>query len=469
MFLFKTSFMKLIVSLIFPVLVFSFGFSSLSSAMTIQQEREMGEKIVQQAKSRWPLVQAPSINNYVNRVGKRILQSIEPQPFDYEFFVLNTPEVNAFAVPGGKVFIDSGIMLLMENEDELSAIICHEISHVVARHIAKRSEKGQIFQLATLGAILAGILLGGQAAGAIATTSMAASETAFLKYSREDEEEADYLGLRFMERAGYDRRAMTTMFKKMRRIEGPAGSTPPAYLLTHPALEERMANLEIQMLLSPKEKSIPNPVGNFQRIQTKLVVEEKDIARSVAYFENWSKRNPNDSEAFFGLGLTQKRMGGLDRAIESFSKAIALNAQDSEFFRELGIAYFLKGNLSAAQTNLGKARSLSPSDPLTFFYLGRVGIENKKPDEALQDLLRAKELDPNLPEIYYHLGLAYGAKGLLGPAYQNMGYHYKSIGDMKTALAHFNRALPYFPENSSERQVIQKEIEDLTPKKKAPG
>jgi len=458
----------------FPKLLFAFttflGISfflpSPSSALTIQQERELGEKVLQEVKKRWSIVQEPYVNIYVTRVGKRILQSIEPQPFEYQFYILNTPDINAFAVPGGKVFLNSGLILLMENEDELAGVMAHEIAHVVTRHIAKRSEKAAKISLAALGAILAGIFLGGQAAGAIATTTVAASETAFLKYSREDEEEADYHGLKFMAQAGYDRRGMITMLKKLRRMQGPAAGDPPPYLLTHPAIEERTSNLEVQMIHFPMEKEVRKSTGNLQRIQTKLVVEEKDVARAVAYFENWLKRKPDEPEPLFGLGLAQKRMGGLDRAIESFSKAASLAPQDGEILRELGSAYLLQGNLPEAQKNLERARSLSPSDALTYFYLGRVYSEQKSTDEAIQALLRAKELNPRLAEVHYHLGMAYGAKGMLGQAYQSLGYYYKYMGDPKTALSHFIKALPHFRENTPEHQAMQKEIQNLSPKKK---
>jgi len=437
-----------------------------SRAMTTQEERELGEKIAQEVRKIWPVVQDPSVSDYVNRVGKRILKTMETQPFDYEFFVLNSPVINAFAIPGGKVFLNSGLILLVESEDELAGVIAHEIGHVVARHIAKQSEAGLKLALATLGAMLAGILLGPQAAATVATTSTAAGTAVMLKYSRENEEEADYLGLKFMERAGYDPRAMVSMFKKMRRISGPAASDPPAYLLTHPAVEQRMANLEIQMSHLPERRGGPKPEGNIKRIQTKLVAEEKDTARSVAYFENCLQRRPEDPDCLLGLGLAQRKMGGLDRSVENLSKAASLAPQDGEILRELGTAHFLKGNLSQAQKYLEKARSLSPSDARTYFYLGRVYLEQKSVDEALQSFINANKLDPHLGENYYHLGMAYGQKGMLGQAYRSLGHYYKSKGDTKTAIAQFQRALPYFDEHSPERNSIQKEIQDLTPKKK---
>ncbi len=435
--------------------------------MTIQEERELGERLVQEIKKRWPVIQDSSINEYIGGIGQRVLQPLGPQPFKYEFFVLNSPEINAFAVPGGKVFMNSGLILLAENEEEIAGVIAHEIAHVTSRHIAKRGEKAGKINLATLGALLAGIFLGGAAAGAIATTSVAAAETAMLKYSRDDEEEADYFGSKYMNQSGYPRWGMITMFKKLRRAQGPASGDPPAYLMTHPAIEERIAGLEIQMVRYPQEKeSRQKLAGNLKRIQAKLIAEEKDGFRSITYFENSLKRTPEDPEALFGLGLAQKKMGGLDRAIDSFSKAASLVPEDGEILRELGTAYLLKANLPEAQKYLEQARNFSPSDPLVHFNLGRVYAEKKMFDEALQAFLRSKELDPHLPGIYYHLGMAYGEQKMLGLAYQSLGYHYKAMGDPKTAVLHFQKALSYFSEQAPERRALQKEINDLSPKKK---
>jgi predicted Zn-dependent protease len=436
------------------------------SAMTIQEERELGEKVLQEVRKIWPMVQDPAPREYIARIGKRVLATMEPQPFEYEFYVLNTPEINAFAVPGGKVFFNSGLILMVDKEDELAGVMAHEIGHVLARHIARQSEQGMKLGLATLGALLAGIFLGPQAATAIGMTAQATSATVMLKYSREHEEEADYLGLKYMERAGYDPQAMVTMLKKLRRVSGPASSDPPAYLLTHPAAEQRMGNMEIQMMNLPKMENKRPPEGNLKRIQTKLACEEKDTARAVVYFENCRKRQPDDPECLFGLGLAQRKMGALDRSIEDLSQAASLAPQDGEIYRELAAAYFLKANLAEAQKFAEQATSVSPSDAKAYFYLGRVYLEQKRVDDALQAFLKANKLDPNFGENYYHLAMAYGAKNMLGSAYRSLGYYYKLSGDWKTALAQFQRALPYFNDSPRERASVQKEIQDLTPSKK---
>ena len=437
--------------------------------MTIQEERELGDKFLLEVKKRWPFIQEVSINTYVNNVGKRILQGVGPQPFEYQFFVLNSPEINAFAVPGGKVFLNSGLILIVESEDELAGVIAHEIGHVAARHISKRSEKATPLTLATLGALLLGIFLGGKAASAVSATTMAATETVMLKYSRDDEEEADHLGLKYMEKTGYDRKAMVSMFKKIRRAYGPASGDPPAYLMTHPAAEERAEKLAVQMSqLPPPESIIADPIGNMKRIQTKLRAEEKDPPRIVTYFENWLKRQPSEGEAYFGLGLAHRRMGSLDRAIENLNQALSLSPKDGEILRELGNTHFLKGNFPQAQKYLEEASRLIPNDGMTYLYLGLVHFEQNASKPSLLAFLRAKELLPNYPEVYYHLGRAYGGVGQLGPAYQNFGQYYKAMGDFRIAVSHFQKALSYYDEKSPERRAIQKEINDLESPRKEP-
>jgi predicted Zn-dependent protease len=436
--------------------------------MTIQEERELGERFLQEMKKRYPFVQDIAANTYINNIGKRVLQGVGTQPFEYQFFILNSPEINAFAVPGGKVFVNSGLILIVESEDELAGVIAHEIGHVAARHISKRSEKSTPLSLAMLGALLAGIFLGAKAGSALATTAMAATETVMLKYSRDDEEEADYLGLKYMARTGYDRKAMVTMLKKIRRASGPASSDPPAYMMTHPAAEERAEKLSIQMSQFPPAPKGTDPVGDIKRVQTKLRAEERDIPRVVAYFENWVNRQPEEGEAYYGLALGQRRMGALDRAIENFNRALVIYPEDGEIFRELGNTHFLKGNFPEAQKYLEKAAGLSPNDGLIYLYLGLVQYEQNASQPSLWAFLRARELLPNYPEIYYHLGRAYGGVGQLGPAYQSFGQYYKSIGESRIAASHFQKALFYFDEKSPERRVIQKEINDLEALRKEP-
>lgn len=455
-------------TLVFLLLI-SLSAPPSAPAMTIQEERELGDKFLLEVKKRWPFIQDATINGYVNNIGKRILEGVGPQPFEYQFFVLNSPEINAFAVPGGKVFVNSGLILTVETEDELAGVISHEIGHVAARHISKRSEKATPLSLATLGVLLLGIFLGGKAASAVTATTIAATETVMLKYSRDDEEEADRLALRYMEKTGYDRKALASMLKKIRRAYGPASSDPPAYLMTHPAVEERAEKLDIQMSqLPPSEAGNRDPVGNMKRIQTKIRGEEKDPPRIVAYFENWVKRQPNEAEAYFGLGLAHRRMGSLDHAIENLNQASSLSPKDGEILRELGNTHFLKGDFPQAQKFLEEASRLSPKDGMAYLYLGLVHFQQNAPQPSLLAFLRAKELLPDYPEIYYHLGRAYGKVGQLGPAYQNFGQYYKAMGDFRIAISHFQKALSYYDEKSPDRRAIQKEINDLESPKREP-
>ncbi len=218
----------------------------------------------------------------------------------------------------------------------------------------------------------------------------------------------------------------------------------------------------------PLDPKISDPIGNINRIQTKLRAEEKDPPRIVAYFENWLKRQPKDGEAYYGLALAQRRMGSLDRAIENLNFALSFLPEDGEILRELGNTHFLRGQFPEAQKYLEDATRLSPNDGMTYLYLGMVHFEQNASQRSLLAFLRAKELLPNYPEIYYHLGRAYGGVGQLGPAYQNFGQYYKALGDHRIAVSHFQKALSYYDEKSPERRVIQKEINDLESSRREP-
>jgi predicted Zn-dependent protease len=175
--------------------------------ITIQEEREMSKEFMAVVRAQFPLIEDPVINDYVNRVGKRILAAIPPQPFDYQFHVLHEDVYNAFATPAGHIFFNSGLFAALDSEEELAGIIGHEIAHVVCRHISDRIESSKKIGMATLAGMVAGVLLGagGAAAAASAVTmgSVAAGQTAALAYSRENEMQADQLGLEYLTLAGY--------------------------------------------------------------------------------------------------------------------------------------------------------------------------------------------------------------------------------------------------------------------------
>ncbi|MFZ0134742.1 MAG: M48 family metallopeptidase, partial [Desulfobacterales bacterium] len=173
-----------------------------AAGITIKEEEELGREFLTYLNLQMEIIDDPLIVAYVNSIGKKILAKVPPQPFPYHFYVVDQQIYNAFATPAGHVFIYSGLMAAMDNEDELAGILAHEISHVTARHISQKIERSKLISIATLAGVAAGMLLGaaggGQAAGALTMGSMAAGQSASLAFSRENEVQADQIGMGYL-------------------------------------------------------------------------------------------------------------------------------------------------------------------------------------------------------------------------------------------------------------------------------
>ncbi|MBN2430606.1 MAG: M48 family metalloprotease [Acidobacteria bacterium] len=236
-----------------------------------QQEIAMGREYSQQLNQKLELIEDPFIHQYINQIGQKLVQqSLRPE-LKYQFFVVNSEEINAFALPGGFIYINRGLIEAADGENELAGVVSHEIGHVVGRHSTKQMSKKLL---------LSGIVLGaGMAVGAKSdkwgdvVTALGGIGVFFaaMKYSRDDERQADWLGLTQMTRSGYDPNGMVSFFQKLEQLHGSSGGAGLAFMSTHPLPAERMRNMqqEIQNL----DHVAANPVVttySFRQVQRKL-------------------------------------------------------------------------------------------------------------------------------------------------------------------------------------------------------
>ncbi|HSO20751.1 MAG TPA: M48 family metallopeptidase, partial [Desulfosarcina sp.] len=274
--------------------------------ITIQEERELSREFMEVVKAQFPLIEDPIIVDYVNRVGRRILAVAPPQPFEYHFYVLREDVYNAFATPAGHIFFNSGLFAALESEEELAGIIGHEIAHVICRHISDRIESSKKIGMATLAGMVAGVLLGagGAAAAASAVTvgSVAAGQTAALAYSRQNEMQADQLGLEYLALAGYSGEGLLTSLKKIRSKQWYGSEQIPTYLTTHPASEERMSYIDNWLHQHhANEGRQRGDVGGFDLAHTRLVALYTDEKAALNRFTSQLAVNPADPMAHYGL------------------------------------------------------------------------------------------------------------------------------------------------------------------------
>ena len=200
------------------------------------QEIQMGQEYAEQVKASIGLYQDPALQTYVAGLGRRLAAESERPQIPWQFHVVDDPAVNAFALPGGPVFITRGILTHMNSEAELVSVLGHEIGHITARHSVQQMSKSQLAQL--------GLGIGSILSPTVANVSGIASagfSILFLKYGRDAEKQADDLGFKYMVRENYDPRDMASMFETLQRTGGSGEGRLPNWLSSHPAPEDREA------------------------------------------------------------------------------------------------------------------------------------------------------------------------------------------------------------------------------------
>lgn len=210
-----------------------------ATPLSIPQERELGEEFAREIQREVVFVNDEVVSDYVERIGREMVQAAGPQPLEYHFYVIEDQNINAFAGPGGHIYFHTETVLRAKNVSELAGVVAHEVGHVVERHVAanynRQRSTGLLYQF---GVVLAG-LFGGQLGAGLANIGGGLAATAYLnKFGREAEMEADAFAVTVMRRAGYDPAGLVSFFQVL-QAEG--GSGVPTFLSSHPATEDRIA------------------------------------------------------------------------------------------------------------------------------------------------------------------------------------------------------------------------------------
>jgi beta-barrel assembly-enhancing protease len=235
---------------------------------SLEREIALGKQYAQEVERSSKLIDDPVVVEYVNRVGQNLVRNSDAKvPFTIK--VIDSDEVNAFALPGGFFYVNSGLILRAQEEAELAGVMAHEISHVTARHATKNETKGQIMQLASIPLILLGP--GGWAGYGIYQGLNIAMPMTYLVFSRAAEKEADYLGVQYMYKAGYDPNAYVTFFERIQADEKRRPGTIPKVFSTHPPTPDRIENTqkEIAQILPSKPEYIVT-TSEFDSVKSRL-------------------------------------------------------------------------------------------------------------------------------------------------------------------------------------------------------
>jgi predicted Zn-dependent protease len=235
---------------------------------SIEKEIALGKGLAQEVERSSKLIDDPVVTEYVNRVGQNLVRNSDARvPFTIK--VIDSDEVNAFALPGGFFYVNSGLILRAQEEAELAGVMAHEISHVTARHGTKNATKGEMMQLATIPLMLLGPA--GWAGYGLYEGLNIAIPLTYLKFSRDSEREADFLGLQYMYKAGYDPNAFVTFFERIQADDKRRPGTIPKVFSTHPPTPDRIeaSQKEIARILPNKPEYIVT-TSEFDSVKGRL-------------------------------------------------------------------------------------------------------------------------------------------------------------------------------------------------------
>lgn len=454
------------------ILLFIFvSFVEGASALTTAEEKKLGKEVLLEMEKRAEFVRDFPLQTFLDKMGQSLVAHIGPSPFEFKFYLINAVEPNAFAIPGGYIFVTTGLIVMADNEHELAGVLSHEIAHVTHRHVAQMIERSKRLNIASMVAILAAILAGGGGAGsqAGAAMAMATAEALALKYTREMEADADQTSLQYMIKAGYNPNGIISFLNKIYKFSLASAPAVPPYLSTHPAIENRISLLETLLQMGPKSVGPFRTVGNFRRIHTKAFAEEREPHVAISYFQALIAANPHHLDGYYGLGLVYRKMGRLDKSMEVLQHARSLDPNDLDVSKELSVVYFLSGKADQAIENLEAVRSTpganEENDLLTLYYLGRAYQEKGNFAKALPLLLKVQKERPQFVDVYHHLGSVYGRMGQKGLSHFYFGKHFKLKGERNSALLHLKTAFEWLERGSLEREEAYQEIKELTEKK----
>lgn len=406
-----------LLALTFPCPAFSnFG------EFTIRDELELARKFDLIIETRFPVVHDTRITAYVQSLVDRLVAAMPPQPFPIKVTVVRNVALNAFASAAGHITIFTGLIANMDSEDELASVIAHELAHVSERHIAKSIEKSKLVGAGSLLGILAGVLVGsqggGDGAGAMVLGSVAGAKAMQLKYTRDNERDADQYGVGYLVDAGFAPSGMPGAFEKIRKLQWlGGGGDVPSYLSTHPGMEERMVYMQeriARLPLSVRQRSSDNAAFSRAKFLVQAWYSDPNTAKAL-----FGASTSSQCRDILGEAIALSRLQQIDVARNRFERALACNPSDTLWKREYGRFAFEYGDLATAVKALQEVALRDPDDLYALFFYARAVAEQGNYAAGISAMERVNKAVPRDSEVLEFLARYQAAAGQVFTAHLN--------------------------------------------------
>lgn len=413
----------------------SLGDSS-SGIVSPEQEHQLGRAWLSLLRGQVPQLSDPLLKDYLERSVYRLAETSQLQDRRLEFVLLNSPQLNAFAAPGGIIGVNGGLFLHAQTEAEYASVLAHELAHLSQRHFARGLEAQKRMQLPLMAAMLAGVVAAAAGAGdagiAAIVSTQAAAIQAQRRFSRQNEQEADRIGIVNLERAGYDPRAMPQMFNRLMR-QYRFDQKPPEFLLTHPVTESRIADTNNRAEQFP-EGGVKDSL-RYQLMRARVDLKfESTPGVSAKRFRAMLAEDQQLDAARYGLALAQIKAGQLSEAGKDLELLLAKEPENA-IYNLAQIELDITANrLVTARERTRRLLQLYPgSYPVRQTHIDLLIKENKQ-QEAEQELDKLVEARSKDPDIWYQVSEIRGLTGNIIGLHQGRAEYFALVGDYDQAI-----------------------------------
>ncbi|MBM4257858.1 MAG: tetratricopeptide repeat protein [Deltaproteobacteria bacterium] len=432
----------------------------VASATTLwaadEGEATIGRKFSLVIQAQLPLVRDPTVRRYVQRLGQKLVAHLETAEFTYYFGVIQEPHLNAFAAPGGYIYIHTGLIQRVQSDDELASVLGHEIAHVQGHHMVRQQQDTKFLSYAGLASMALALINPVLAAGVSSLSTMKQ-----LQYKRQLEEEADYRGLQYLAQAGFNPHAMPQFFATMQKEDRVNGVNVPGYLRSHPLSKERLSYIERTIQALKWNQRAPSDTFELRRVQAILNAMQGARSRVIPDYERQVTENPDNPKALALLGTVLLQYNDWQRAQQLLEQAAAKGIR---LDRELGISYLRTGNTERARQLFLQQREIDPQDADVHTKLCALLLKEGNQEEATKSCRAALDLDPYNDESYMTLAQIAQLQGKSGESRLQLGRAMEIQGRMDAALNQYQQAAQLLgPEDERAEELESKtnELEQL--------
>lgn len=418
-----------------------------SSIVSLEQEHQLGRAWLSILRGQVEQLKDPLLKDYVERTVYKLAETSQLQQRRLEFVLLASPQLNAFAAPGGIIGVNGGLFIHAHTEAEYASVMAHELAHLSQRHFARGLEAQQRINLPMMGALLAGVIAAAAGATDVGMATIVSGQAAAFqeqrRFSRENEQEADRIGMINLARAGFDPRAMPSMFERLAKQYRFDGSAPE-FLLTHPVTESRIAdtrNRAEQLLGNNPAQAGALDSLSYQLLRTRVVLHfNQSPTQALKSFEAELRNNPQHIAASYGKALSLSRLGRHSEAISLMQQLLAQAPGSQIFLVSLTELYLHQQDYQSALQHSQKTLEILPGSFPAHVAQAEALLGLKQFQQAEAVLAKLSQQRPQDPDIWFELAEVRGKTGNIIGVHQARAEYFARTGNYRQAITQLDYA-----------------------------